>query len=152
MLCESSSTSSSDPIQRTVIKSVLNEKKQLSFVYQPGIGFYDKKKNHLELDQRRLSTEKFDENIPTKYGEFLCIHQLNLHFSQENHHKRKIDQHLSPLKKSRPSDASMEIISTPTESHRKSHDRSQKHCSTPTIKGISRFEIIKHLFNRRNTQ
>ena len=70
MLCESSSTSSADPNQQTVSKSVLNEKKQLSFVYQPGIGFYDKKKNHLELDQ---STEKFDENIPTKYVEWLRI-------------------------------------------------------------------------------
>lgn len=58
------------------------------------------------------------------------------HFSQENHHKRKTDQHLSPLKKSRQSDVSistnMETISIPI----KSPDRSQRHCITPTVKGI----------------
>lgn len=67
MLPDSSSTPSTDSNQLPLSKSVLNEKKQLSFVYQPGVGFYDKKKNHLEDDQRRLSTEKLDENIPTKY-------------------------------------------------------------------------------------
>lgn len=39
----------------------LNEKKQLSFVYQPGIGLYDKKRTNLEPNLNHSSN--VDENL-----------------------------------------------------------------------------------------
>jgi hypothetical protein len=52
MWCDPSSIPLADSIQPTGSnrpKAVLNEKKQLSFVYQPGVGLYDKKK--INIDQ-----------------------------------------------------------------------------------------------------
>jgi hypothetical protein len=42
-----------------------NEKKQLSFVYQPGVGLYDKKKNDIDQDLRITTTtiDDIDERI-----------------------------------------------------------------------------------------
>ena len=76
------------------------------------------------------------------------IEWVFFHFSQENHHKRKTDQHLSPLKKSRQSDASISTSMEPIESRRKSPDRSQRHCTKPTVKGIaSNFIFIDAIKN-----
>ena len=72
MWCDPPSISSADIIQPTQTNwsmpfsspSSVTEKKQLSFVYQPGVGLYDKKKNDLDQDLRITSTiDDVDERL-----------------------------------------------------------------------------------------
>lgn len=65
MWCEPPTIPSADiiqPSQSNWPMTFSTEKKQLSFVYQPGVGLYDKKKTNLDQDLRRISTE-VDERI-----------------------------------------------------------------------------------------
>ena len=70
MWCDPPSIPSADVIQPSQSNSLMphstanNDKKQLSFVYQPGIGLYDKKKIELDQDLRiTSSTADVDERI-----------------------------------------------------------------------------------------
>lgn len=59
---QSNGSSSDDGLQP--IPSESQEKKQLSFIYQPGIGLYDQKKINLDQDFRLISsTADVDERI-----------------------------------------------------------------------------------------
>jgi hypothetical protein len=80
MWCDPPSIPSADGIQSTQSnesKLLMNEKKQLSFVYQPGIGLYDKKKIDFDQDLRITSTvEDVDERIQVILSSFIeekCI-------------------------------------------------------------------------------
>jgi len=70
MWCDPPSIPSADIIQPSQsnwskpFTSSTNDKKQLSFVYQPGVGLYDKKKTDLDQDLRIISTTAdVDERI-----------------------------------------------------------------------------------------
>jgi hypothetical protein len=71
MWCDPPSIPSADIIQppsqsnwSMSLSSSNNDKKQLSFVYQPGVGLYDKKKMDLDQDLRLTSiTADVDERV-----------------------------------------------------------------------------------------
>ncbi|CAF1038515.1 unnamed protein product [Adineta ricciae] len=70
MLCDSPSISSADVLQPTQtnwsmpLSTVNNDKKQLSFVYQPGVGLYDKRQIELDQDsQNMLKTADDSEHL-----------------------------------------------------------------------------------------
>jgi hypothetical protein len=87
------------------LTSSINDKKQLSFVYQPGVGLYDKKKTDLDQDLRIISTTAdVDERIQVIFIFYIeeiisffllsFSHPNSLHYYHHLHRMLIIDVHL----------------------------------------------------------
>jgi hypothetical protein len=88
MWCDPPTIPSADSIQP--LSSTMNDKKQLSFVYQPGVGLYDKKKTDVDERTQVIKSSLKSYPITICFSLSNCLHHHPMSII-DYHHPRMLN-------------------------------------------------------------